>query len=84
MLKSDAPRRTSFIRPRAEWFAVASGLWVAVSAGMHNGRIESVNGLFVAVDDRNRQVGRFSTLRAAMSAIECGEIGDDVDEPIAA
>jgi hypothetical protein len=64
------PRRASFVGSQSEWFSIGFGLWVALSSGLHQGRIESRGTVFIAVDDLNSTIGEFPTLRDAMAAVE--------------
>ncbi|MBO0982702.1 hypothetical protein [Rathayibacter sp. SD072] len=78
MSVSVLPRRTTFLAPRSEWVAVGSALWVALSSGLHQGRVETLGGAFAAIDDSGRTVGEFPTLREAMTAVENHLVVSDV------
>lgn len=75
---STLPRRASFVGSQSEWFSIGSGLWVAVSSGLHQGRIEATGAVFVAVDDLNTTIGEYATLRDAMAAVEAQSAASSV------
>lgn len=75
---SALPRRSTFVGPQSEWVCVGPSLWVAVSSGMHQGRVEGHGALFAAIGDVNNLIGEYTTLRDAMTAVETHSITADV------
>ncbi len=79
-LAPTSPARPVDVRPRqdraATWLAPERGIWVATRGGEHAGRVERVDGDYLALDGRGHPLGHFDELDQAMSAVDGGVAAD--------